>query len=184
MFLLIHARIKVNPCLKKGPVVRWIVVEKGLTHWGWVRHICIGRLTIIGSDNDLSPGWRQAIIWTNAWILLIEPLGKNFSEILIGIQIFSLKKMHLKMLSAKWRPFCLGLNVIKLFLCWWSLLLDRVPFEICGWTLLMMIIPNDYSHVELITCLTCEVNNLLIDQGYETQCTTGTVSLKVTSMDN
>ena len=40
---------------------------------------------IIGSDNGLSPGRRQAIIWTNAGILLIGPLGTNFSEILIEI---------------------------------------------------------------------------------------------------
>ena len=83
-----------------------------LTHWGRVTHICVGELTIIGSDNGLSPERRQAIIWTNAGILLIEPLGTNFSEILIGIQIFSFKKMRLKMSSAKWRPFCLGLNVL------------------------------------------------------------------------
>ena len=84
-----------------------------LTHWGRVTHICVGKLTIIGSDNDLSPGRHQAIIWTNAGILLIEPLGTIFSEILIVIQIFSFKKMHLKMSSAKWRPFCLGLNVLS-----------------------------------------------------------------------
>ena len=35
------------------------------------------KLTIIGSDNGLSPGRRQAIIWTNAGILLIEPLRTN-----------------------------------------------------------------------------------------------------------
>ena len=60
-----------------------------LTHWGRVTHICIGKLTIIGSDNGLSPEQRQAIIWTNAGILLIGPLGINFSEILIEIQTFS-----------------------------------------------------------------------------------------------
>ena len=75
-------------------------------------HICVGKLTIIGSDNGLSPGRLQAIIWTNAGILLIEPLGTKFNEILIGIQIFSFTKMLLKMSSAKWRPFCLGLNVL------------------------------------------------------------------------
>ena len=32
---------------------------------------------IIGSDNGLSPVRRQAIIWTNAGILLIGPLGAN-----------------------------------------------------------------------------------------------------------
>ena len=84
-----------------------------LTHWGRVTHICVVKLTIIGSDNGLSPGRRQAIIWTNAGILLIAPLGTNFIEILIGIQTFSFKKMHLKMSSGKRRPFCLGLNVLS-----------------------------------------------------------------------
>ena len=76
-------------------------------------HICVGNLTTIGSDNGLSPGRRQAIIWTNAGILLIGPLGTNFSEILIEIHTFSFTKMLLKMSSGKWRPFCLGLNVLR-----------------------------------------------------------------------
>ena len=37
-----------------------------LRHWGRVTHICVIKLTTITSDNGLSPGWRQAIIWTNA----------------------------------------------------------------------------------------------------------------------
>ena len=90
-----------------------------LTHIGVYlyiyRHICVGNLTIIGSDNGLSPDRRQAIIWTNAWILLIGPYGTNFSEILIKIHAFLFTKMHLKMSSGKWRPFCLGLNVLKMF---------------------------------------------------------------------
>ena len=84
-----------------------------LTHWGRVTHICVGKWTIIGSDNGLSPGRRQAIIWTNAGILLIRPLGTNFSEISIKIPSFSFTKMRLKMSSATWRPFCLGLNVLN-----------------------------------------------------------------------
>ena len=47
-------------------------------------HIWVSELNIIGLDNGLSPGRRQAIIWTNAGILLIGPLGTN-SEILIEI---------------------------------------------------------------------------------------------------
>ena len=82
-----------------------------LTHWGRVTHICISKLTIIGSDNGLSPGWRQAIIWTNAGILLIGPLGTNFNGTSNEIHTFSFKKIHLKLSSGKWRPFCLGLNV-------------------------------------------------------------------------
>ena len=88
-------------------------VTNALTHWGRVTYICVGKLTTIGSDNGLSPGRRQAIIWTNAGILLIGPLGTNFSEILIGIQTFSFKKMHLKMSSGKRRPSCLDLNVLN-----------------------------------------------------------------------
>ena len=83
-----------------------------LTHWGRVTHICVSKLTIIISVNSLSPGQRQAIIWTNAGILLIRTLGTNFSEILSEIHAFSFKKLHLKILSAKWRTFCLGLNVL------------------------------------------------------------------------
>ena len=63
-----------------------------LTHWGRVTHICVGKLTNIGSDNGLSPGRRQAIIWTNDEILLIGPLGTNFSEFLIVIHTFSFNK--------------------------------------------------------------------------------------------
>ena len=85
-----------------------------LTHWGRVTHICLSKLIIIGSDNGLSPGRRQAIIWTNDGILLIGTLRTNFSEILIEIRTFSFKKMGLKVSSAKWRPFCLGLNVLNL----------------------------------------------------------------------
>ena len=48
----------------------------------------------------------------NAGILLIRPLGTNFSEYLIEIHIFPLKKIHVKLSSAKWQPFCLGLNVL------------------------------------------------------------------------
>ena len=76
-------------------------------------HICVIKQTIINWDNGLAPGRRQAIIWTNAGILLTGPLGTTFSGILIGIQTFSFKKMDLKMSSAKWRPFGLGLNVLR-----------------------------------------------------------------------
>ena len=86
-------------------------------HWGWVTHICDGNLIIIGSDNGLSPDRRRAIIWTNAGILLIGPLGTNFVEILIEIHKFSLKKRNLKMSSAKWRPCCL---MSPLLLSWFN----------------------------------------------------------------
>ena len=90
-----------------GPIEEIRVI---LTHRGRVTHTWVGYLTIIISDNGLSPG-RQTIIWNNAGILLIRTLGTNFNEILIAIQAFSSKKLHLIMSSAKWRPLCLGLSV-------------------------------------------------------------------------
>ena len=79
-----------------------------LTHWGRVTHICVSDLTINVSDNGLSPGRCQAIIWTNDGTLLIWPLGTNFNEILFQIRDFSFKKMHLKLSSAAnfSRPQC------------------------------------------------------------------------------
>ena len=74
-----------------------------LTHCGRVTNKCVSKLTTIGLDNGLSPDRRQAIIWTNAGILLTRPLGTNFSEILIEIRTFSFKKVHLKMS----RPQCI-----------------------------------------------------------------------------
>ena len=98
----------------------WVQVQLHLsgadefTHWGRVTHICVGKLTIIASDYGLSPVRHQAIIWTNAGILLIQTLGTNISEILSEIHKFAFKEMHLKMSSGKWWPFCLGLNMLTL----------------------------------------------------------------------
>ena len=99
-------------CIPRKIVIQ-VVGCLWLTHWGRVTHICVSDLTSIGSDNGLSPGRCQAIIRTNARILLIGPLGTNFSEFLVEILIFSFKKMHLKVSSAKRRPFCLGLNELR-----------------------------------------------------------------------
>ena len=55
------------------------------------------KLNIIGSDNGLSPERRQAIMWTNAGIL-IGPSGANFGEILIRSYIVLRKRwrdMHI-----------------------------------------------------------------------------------------
>ena len=73
-------------------------------------HIYASKLNIIGSDNGLSPGRRQAIIWTNAIVNWTR--AKKLSEILIEIFTFSFKKMDFekKKSSGKWWPFCLGLN--------------------------------------------------------------------------
>ena len=79
-----------------------------VTHWGQVTHICASKITIISSDNGLSPGWHQAIICINVGMFLIGLLG-----ISIKMHIFSFNKMHYKMSPVQWPPFCLGLNVLS-----------------------------------------------------------------------
>ena len=59
----------------------------------------------------ISMDFALEIIWSNADLFLIRSQGTTFSEISIKIRKFSWKKMHLKMLSAKWGLFCVGLNV-------------------------------------------------------------------------
>ena len=111
-------------------------------------HICVGKLTTIGSDNGLSPGRRQAIIWTNDGILLIGPLGTNFSEILIEILIISFNKMRFKVSCAKWRPFCLGLNV-----------LNEPPGVQQWWPLRNTFQPHAHNKLQSQTlCITKEMN--------------------------
>ena len=85
--------------------------DNGLTHWGRATYICVSKLTIIGSDNGLSPNRRKAISWTNGGILLIRSLETNFSAILSEIYIFfnqenSLENVVWKMASILSRPQC------------------------------------------------------------------------------
>ena len=116
---ILYPTLLANPVVEVGTrqchnillkLLPYFLGTNDLTHSGRVTHICVNDLTSIGSDNGLSPDRRQAIIRTNAGILLIRPLGTNFSEFLVEVLIFSFKKMRLKVSSAKRRSFCLGLN--------------------------------------------------------------------------
>ena len=74
-------------------------------------HMCVGNLTIMGSDNGLLPGWYQVIIWTSAGILLIGPSGIRFSDIVIEIQSFfieqnAIRNVVYKMATILSRPQC------------------------------------------------------------------------------
>ena len=100
-----------KPCRTFHPWCLCIKTRCLLTHCGRVTHICVSTLTIIGSEDGLAPDRRQTIIWTNDGILLIGPLGTNFSEILMEIYTCSIGILHLKMSSEKWQPFCLNFNV-------------------------------------------------------------------------
>ena len=70
-----------NEIFKTGPTFQ------ELTHWSWVMHIYVNKLTNIGWDIDLSPDWHRAIIWTNEGVLLIRN-----SVIVSKIRTFSFKK--------------------------------------------------------------------------------------------
>ena len=125
-----------------------------LTHWGRVTHICVGKLTIIGSDNGLSPGRRQIIIGTNAGMLLIRTLETNFSEILIEINTFSLKKIRLKMSSAKFCSFHLCLNVLNVNN-------SRIAWIIHGWSTGMHTWQKNISKEQHFKTNTYEIFKLL-----------------------
>ena len=104
-----------------------------LTHWGWVTHICVGNLTIIGSGNGLSPDRRQAITWSNVVILLIGPLGTNFSEMLIEIHIFFIQESPFenvvwKMAAILSRPQCVDFQCCSMLVPvkWpWAMLVTK-----------------------------------------------------------
>ena len=67
-----------------------------LTHGCPVTHTCVSKQAIIGSDNDLSPGRRQAIIWTNDELLLIETREQSSVK-------FELKFVHLHSRKCVWK---------------------------------------------------------------------------------
>ena len=85
-----------------------------LTPWGRVTHICVGKLTIIGSDNGLSPGWRLAIICTKYCnivnLTLRNKLQWNFNRnwnIFIQENVF--ENIVCEMASIMCRPQCVNI---------------------------------------------------------------------------
>ena len=116
-----HIPFKKHESLRKGIIIiRTIEFSSDsnsfdalLTHWVRLTHICVSTLTITGSGNGLSTDRRRPIIWINAGILLIGPIGTIISEILIDIHTFYFTKMHLNRSSLKRWPSCLGLNVLR-----------------------------------------------------------------------
>ena len=73
--------------------VQWRPFCVVLTHWGRVTQMCVSKLTIIDPDDGLAPTRRQAIIWTDAGILFIDPLGTHFSKISKFIYFHSIKRI-------------------------------------------------------------------------------------------
>ena len=125
-------------------------------------HICVSKIISIGSDNGLSPGRRQAIIWTSAGILSIGPLGTNFSENWIKVHTFSFKKMHLKMSSGKWRPCCLGLNVLtKKHISGMYYTKERLGNEVTFFATLVAWLVNINNPLNIQVSLSCCLNSYM-----------------------
>ena len=68
--------------------------------------ICVGKLTVIGSDIGLSPGRRQVNIWTGAEILLVGPLGTSSRNSNIFIQENAFQNVACEMASILYRSQC------------------------------------------------------------------------------
>ena len=119
----------------------WINLTRP-THWDRMTHICVGKLTIFGSDNGLSPGRRQAIIWTNAGILLIWPLGTNFGEILMVFIHFHQKNAFenvvCEMASILSQPQCVKSK-------WGQPRSQQFPPTHCGWRKETYVISSSWS---------------------------------------
>ena len=117
--LNLNLSLNVNSNLN-STTIRYGIIYTWYTLFNSLRpsdHICVTKLTIIGSDNGLSPGRRRPIVWTNAGILL-DPMKKilwhfnrNWNS--------SLKKMHLKMSSEKCGHFA-SASMCEIVTCLWQ----------------------------------------------------------------
>ena len=134
--------------------IGWLVISSEsismfyLTHWSRVTHIYVNKLTSINSDDDLSPGRRQVIIWPNAGLLSIGTLRTNFNEILSEIYTFSFKK------------------------CIWKRRLQNGghfgPTSMCSVSLVYFVVPScllyiwfGYSCSVLFCCRQCQIDTVL-----------------------
>ena len=88
-----------------------------LTLWGRVTHICVSKQAIIGSENGLSPGRCQVIIWTCAGLLVIWTFGNKLQwnlnkNLYIFIQENAFENVVWKMAAILSRPQCVELILI------------------------------------------------------------------------
>ena len=99
--------------VEKGRIViTHNMILLSLTHCDRMTHICVGKLTIIGSENGLSPRRRQANIWTNAGSFLIESLEQTSMKYQSEFKYFHWRKcaenVVCEMTSILSRPRCVN----------------------------------------------------------------------------
>ena len=93
------------------------ITRKKLPWWrhhveAWWRIYGAANWVIIG--DNVSPVRYQDIIWTNADVLSTGRSWTNFTAMFIKIQCFYHMKIHMKISSAKSRPFCSGFNALTI----------------------------------------------------------------------
>ena len=96
--------LKLNHVSKRG---HW---WSNLVAFPWLFKLCTQNLTLVKVMACHLFG-AKPFTWTNSDLLSITLLATNVNDFLIKIQLFSFKKMHLKV-SAKCQPFCLNLSVL------------------------------------------------------------------------
>ena len=128
-----------NPCYAKTTRVNERVLTKqaqlecSICSCGLM---CQNSLRPSGAYIRPQPIQCQAINCVNAVLLPIGPLGTNFSQLLFEIQIFSIKKMRLKMSSEKMpailsRSQCVKRNCPARYVITWAWTIDASYIEKC-----------------------------------------------------
>ena len=108
-----------------------------LTHWGRVTHICISKITIIGSDNGLSPWTAPSHYLNQCWNIVNWTLGNKLQwnlnrNLYIFIQENPLENVVWKMAAILSRPQCVNPSGVetRIFLDNLSILAADAP-ETC-----------------------------------------------------
>ena len=88
-------------------------LQQNTTKRGGVTHIRVSTLTIMGSDNGLSPGCHQAIIWTKCrnivnWILRNKLQWNVYRNLYICVQENAFEIVVMKLTAILSRPQCVN----------------------------------------------------------------------------
>ena len=145
-----------------------------LAQWvSWWRIYASLNKANIDSDNDLSPVWCQAIMWTNSSSLLIGLLAAYFSEISIKIETFYPRKYisncrlpnggHFISDSVYCNDAHVGLPCVSIFsvqgICChnqptksWHFQLKQISKHICTWELSLPVVKGHFGvYHEMVT---------------------------------
>ena len=80
-------------------------------------HVCVGKLTIIGPVNGLSPGRCQAIVWANGGILLNSKLRNKLQWNLKRNSYIAIHENAFVIVVCEMVASFLGLNVLTFIIC-------------------------------------------------------------------